>query len=101
MACFMNFGSMLKCSFGAAPSPLIVTSCPKHFVGGKPVATEADKGAANIVTFGACTVTPTVPCKPILTQWMRTHTQLKFNGKAVLTDESFIMCSKGGRITFS
>lgn len=102
MGAYVDSGAMLKCTFGTAPTPLIATSRLKNFVGGKPVATEADKGSANVITFGGCMVTPTgPPCKPMLQKWSNVHNKVKFGGKAPLLKGSFCVCSKGGLITIS
>ncbi len=108
-------GAELKCSFGQAPSNLMVL--PKPFSSEqKPAAVITDSAPMiNISTFGMCKslANPTVasataaafgvltpmPCIPaIATPWSPGNPKVKINGISSLTDNCKLNCIYGGVI---
>jgi hypothetical protein len=96
-------GSRLYCTLGTNYVPIKVTSHSFVRIAGALVATEADKeGMVNIPTFGACKCcTPNPPCIPQPQGWQQTTQKSGINGMRKLTEQSFSLCAKGGRISFT
>ena len=111
-------GAMCKCSFGAAPSVLVVTPENK-VVTNMPMATVMDNvPLKNIMPFGMCSsmanpvvaaataaklgvMTP-MPCVPVPAGvWMPGSSKVMIAGKPVLTGNSKLMCAYGGVIQIS
>lgn len=108
-------GAMCACSFGMAPSSLLVT--PENCVmTGLPVATIMDNvSMKNILPFGMCSslanpavasataaalgvLTP-MPCVPVITApWAPGCPTVLIGGKPALNNTSKLMCSWGGVI---
>jgi len=106
----------MMCTFGVAPSTLVVTPQNKTMMGGVPVATIMDcKPLANIPPFGMCMSlsNPTVaaataaalgvltpmPCMPVTTPWMPGAPTVVVANIPVLNTTSKCMCSWGGQIS--
>jgi hypothetical protein len=111
-------GAMMTCSFGAAPSALVVTPENKTLVGA-PAATIMDNiPIKNISPFGMCSAptNPTVisataaalgvftpmPCVPVIpAPWAPGSTSMVISGKPALHDACKCMCSWAGVIQFT
>lgn len=115
-------GAMLQCSFGLAPSALVVTPENKVLTP-TPAANIMDhKPIKNIISFGMCTTqsnpavaaatsaataaalgvyTPTpAPCVPATTSpWAPGAPTVLIGSQPALNDTSTLMCSYGGVIT--
>jgi len=113
-------GAMMACSFGMAPSSLIVV--PKGtpiMAGGLPAANIGDSlPIVNIPTFGMC-ITPTnpavaaataaalgvltpMPCIPVTTApWVPGSVTTMINEMPALTNTSTCLCTWGGMITIT
>lgn len=108
-------GTLLKCSFGNMPSPLMVLP-DKKVNSMLPVAVVSDHmPLLNILPFGMCSnpanpmviaataaamgaLTP-MPCIPCTTQeWTKACEKVKIKGKRALTMESKLQCFYGGNI---
>lgn len=112
-------GAMLQCSFGAAPSSLVVLPTNMVNVGGVPAANIMDhKPMVNIMTFGMCSsiANPTVasatsaalgvltpmPCVPNTTSpWMPGSPLLPIGNMPALNDTSKCMCMWAGVISIT
>ena len=107
-------GANLQCSFGAAPSTLIVNSQTTVMVASKPAATIMDcKPMGNIPPFGMCscpanpaTVKPPpvmfapAPCVPVITApWTPGSPTVLLGGSPALNNSSKLMCAWGGVIS--
>lgn len=108
-------GAMCACSFGAAPSALMVTPENK-VVTSMPLATIMDYVAMkNVMPFGMCSsmANPTVaaataaalgaltpmPCMPVLpAPWAPGSPTVLFGNKPALTQASKLTCAWGGII---
>ncbi len=108
-------GSMM-CSFGAAPSTLVVTPENKVMVGNMPAATIMDNvPMKNILPFGVCSslANPTVasataaaqgvltpmPCIPVTSApWVTGSPTVMIAGKPALNNTCKLMCNWGGVI---
>lgn len=106
----------LMCSFGAAPSTLVVTPENKVLVGGQPAATIMDNiPMKNIMPFGMCSslANPTVasataaasgvltpmPCIPVTpAPWVPGSVTVMIAGKPALNNSCKLMCNWGGVI---
>jgi hypothetical protein len=112
MAIGVNMGAMLQCSFGVAPSTLVVIpQGPPVLMESKPAATIMDfKPMANIMPFGMCTA-PTnpaviaalgspVPCMPVtVAPWIPGGaTTVMINNFPALTNMGTLMCMWAGVI---
>ena len=107
-------GANLQCSFGAAPSTLIVNSQTTVLVASKPAATIMDcRPMGNIPPFGMCscpanpaTVKPPpvmfapAPCVPVITApWTPGSPTVLLGGSPALNNSSKLMCAWGGVIS--
>jgi hypothetical protein len=106
----------MQCSFGAAPSSLIVLPTNQVLAGGPPAATIMDsKPIINIPPFGMCSSlsNPTVaaatsaalgvltpmPCVPVTTApWVPGSPTVLIGNQPSLSNQSKLMCSWGGVI---
>jgi len=111
-------GACLQCSFGLAPSNLVVPPINK-VLAKSPAATIMDKiSMANIMPFGMCSslANPTVaaataaasgvltpmPCIPVTpSPWSPGSLKVKLENKPALNQPSKCMCVWGGIITIS
>lgn len=109
----------LTCSFGAAPSSLLVIpKGPPVNIENKPAATIMDFAPmANIPPFGMCSTpsNPTVaaataaalgvltpmPCIPVTTPWKPGSPTMQINNFPALNSTSTCNCAYGGVITVS
>jgi len=119
MASCVVMGASIKCSFGAAPSSLMVLPVNMTTATFMPVATTMDYvPMLNILPFGVCNslANPTVasataaalgvltpmPCIPVVVApWTPGSTNTTLTKKPALTDSSQCMCMWGGAITIS
>jgi hypothetical protein len=111
-------GAMMKCSFGLAPSALVVTPENRTLVA-TPAATIMDNvPIKNIPPFGMCTtpsnpavaaattaamgvLTP-APCMPVVpAPWVPGSPTLLVNNQPALTDTCKCLCAWGGVIAFT
>lgn len=100
------------CSFGLAPSSLIVLPTRMVEVEGTPAATITDSQIVNIPTFGMCTslanpevaaatsaalgvLTP-MPCVPVLMPWIPGSPMTLIGGEPALVAGSQCQCAFGG-----
>lgn len=112
----VTHGSMLQCSFGAAPSPITVLPLARVMASSQPAATILDnKPFLNIMPFGVCSslanpavasataaafgvLTP-MPCTPVTgAPWAPGSPKTLIGGKPALTNSSKCVCSFGGVI---
>ena len=112
-------GAMLQCSFGLAPSSLLVLPVNQTFTSYMPAANIMDHvPMVNILPFGACTslANPTVaaatsaamgvltpmPCIPATTTpWVPGSPTVLVAGSPALNDSSKLMCMWAGVISVS
>lgn len=112
-------GAMLSCSFGAAPSPLMVLPANLALVSNMPMANIMDnKPMVNILSFGMCQSpsNPTViaataaaagvftpaPCLPLtVVPWTPGNPTVLLANMPVINDSSMLTCSWGGIIKIS
>jgi hypothetical protein len=107
-------GAMLKCSFGVAPSTLVVLPTSRTMTG-TPTANIMDfKPMVNIPPFGVCQslANPTVaaataaalgvltpmPCVPVTTPWVPGSPTVLVGSMPALNNSSKCMCAWGGVI---
>jgi len=108
-----------QCSFGAAPSTLMVTPENKVMVNNMPAATIMDNvPMKNVMPFGMCssTANPTVisataaaqgvltpmPCVPVTTApWVPGSVTVMIAGKPALNNSCKLMCQWGGVISIN
>ena len=111
MAKQVNNGSVLKCTFGAAPSTLMVTPEKRVNALNQPAATIMDHvPIKNIMPFGMCSA-PTnpaviaasgspVPCIPAtIAPWVPGAPTVMIGNLPALNDSSQCMCTWAGVIT--
>jgi hypothetical protein len=109
-------GAMMQCSFGVAPSSLVVLPANATMAGGPPAATIMDNiPIANIPPFGMCNSpsNPTVaaataaalgvltpmPCAPVTAApWAPGSPTVMIGSMPALNNSSKLMCSWGGVI---
>ena len=117
MAMLVTMGAQLTCTFGAAPSALVLTPQNRVMAGNKPVGTIMDnKPTVNIMPFGVCNTlsNPTVaaatsaamgvltpqPCVPVTASpWIPGSPTVKVGNMPALTDTCKLICNWGGQIT--
>jgi len=107
--CVCN-GATLQCSFGAAPSTMVVLPTNKVLTCNQPAATIMDnKPTVNIMPFGMCNSpnNPQVaaanspqPCMPVISmpQWGPGAPTVLIGNTAALNDSSQIQCNWSGLI---
>ena len=112
-------GAMITCSFGIAPSSLVVLPKSRVTAGGMPAANIMDNiPMANVMPFGMCT-TPTnpavasataaalgvltpMPCVPVTTApWSPGSPTVMVGGAPALSSSSVLMCMWGGVISIT
>ena len=94
---YATTGALLKCTMGAAPSQLQVTSNTMFSVQGNMVATTSDRvPLVNIQPFGACSAKRGRPCVPSPTVWSGFRTSVSMPGGNPLLSTSTILCAGGG-----
>ena len=112
-------GAMIQCSFGVAPSALIVLPVNRVMVEGRPAANIMDhKPAVNIPPFGMCTAptnpaviaatsaalgVPTpAPCVPVTAApWAPGSPTVPIGNMPALNDMSKCMCAWAGVISIT
>lgn len=113
----VNMGSLLKCSQGIAPTPLVVL-VPTVMGQGPQAANIMDcVPMSNILTFGMCqspanpmviaataaalgVLTP-MPCIPVTTPWTPGSPTILVRNFPALDASSKCMCAYGGEITIT
>ena len=102
MAKLVVNNSQMQCSQGTDISAINISSQNIVAIAGEFVATEEDKiSVGNIPSFGVCKCSsPNPPCIPQPQGWQHTTQKDSINGMKKLTEQSFCMCAKGGRISF-
>ncbi|HEV3316169.1 MAG TPA: DUF4280 domain-containing protein [Candidatus Angelobacter sp.] len=109
-------GAMMQCSFGVAPSSLVVLPTSQVLAGGPPAATIMDNAPlVNILPFGMCNspANPTVaaataaalgvltpmPCVPATAApWVPGAPTVLIGNMPALTSDCKLICSYGGVI---
>jgi hypothetical protein len=118
MAMQVCMGAMMMCSFGAAPSSLVVLPINRTFTNQVPDANIMDHiPMVNIMPFGMCTtvsnpevaaataaalgvLTP-MPCIPVTpAPWVPGAPTVLLGNQPTLDNSSKLMCTWGGVITF-
>lgn len=106
-------GGLLMCSFGVAPTPLMVLPANKVMINGKPAATIMDhKPFMNIMPFGLCSsmANPAVsaglgipkPCTPMTAApWAPGSPTVMIGNMPTLNNASKLICSFGGIISIT
>lgn len=112
-------GAATMCSFGLAPSTLMVLPAGRPLVEGRPAATMTDiSPMVNVLPFGMCQspANPTVaaataaalgvltpmPCVPVVAApWAPPAAQTLVGGVPGITNASRAMCAYGGSISFT
>ena len=102
MAKLVVNNSQMQCSQGTDISAINISSQNIVAIAGEFVATEEDKiGVGNIPSFGVCKCSsPNPPCLPQPQGWQQTTKKDSINRMKKLTEQSFCMCARGGRISF-
>lgn len=112
---YCTMGAQMMCSFGMAPSALVVAA-PRPLVGGAPAACITDFApGVNIPPFGMCTsmANPTVaaataaafgvltpmPCMPVTVAPWAPPGQVLVGGVPALMNTAKCMCAWGGSIS--
>ena len=114
----VSMGAMMKCSFGLAPSALVVLPTNKVLCEGPPAANILDhKPMVNIMPFGMCTsianpavagataaalgvLTP-MPCVPVtMAPWVPGAPTVLIANMPALDNVSKCLCNWGGMIDF-
>lgn len=99
--------SQLMCSFGAAPSALVVLPLNRVMTSGQPAANIMDHiPMTNIMPFGTCQIltamaagVPT-PCQPATAApWAPGSLTVQVANQPALNDTSLCQCALGGVIT--
>ena len=118
MPLFVTAGSMMMCSFGAAPSALNVLPANKTMIGAPAANIMDNKPMVNIPTFGVCMslANPTVasataaalgvltpmPCIPnTVAPWVPGAATVMLGGMPALNNSSTCTCMWGGVITIT
>ncbi len=118
MGQLVKMGAMLKCSFGAAPSSLIVLPTSMTNAESAPAANIMDFAPMmNIMPFGTCSsianpmvaaataaamgvLTP-MPCIPVTTPWVPGSPTVLIGGMPALNNSSKCMCSWAGEVSIT
>ena len=115
MAMQICMGAMLQCSFGAAPSSLVVLSANKVLTATPDANIMDNKPMVNILPFGMCSsmANPTVaaataaasgaltpmPCVPVIpAPWAPGSPTVLIANMPALNNSSKLMCAYGGVI---
>ena len=95
--------AIMCCTLGTGQAKLTVLSQSFRSILGAFVAMEEDKiGLNNIPSFGVCKCSsPNPPCLPQPQGRQQTTQKDSINGMKKLTEQSFCMYAKGGRISFA
>lgn len=112
-------GAMMQCSFGAAPSPLVVLPANRVLAGGPPAATIMDFAPiVNVPPFATCSsmanpvvaaataaklgvMTP-MPCVPVTpAPWIVGAPTVMIGAFPALNNSSKLICAWGGVIQFT
>jgi hypothetical protein len=110
----VHMGALVECSFGLAPSSLMVLPTARVMVEGTPAANITCSEPVNIPTFGMCTslanpevaaataaalgiLTP-MPCVPALLPWVPGSPTVTIGGLPALVAGSTCQCVFGGVI---
>ncbi len=101
---YLKNNAVLKCDKGLLPNLLTVTSNNKIKNRDGLFATEKDnKGGINIQSFGLCAVAGicrlNLDLSGVSLAWVNVINKVKISGKKPLTDESKLICPKGGIIS--
>nr|WP_315392907.1 DUF4280 domain-containing protein [uncultured Duganella sp.] len=115
----VSMGAMMTCSFGAAPSSLVVLPANRVLCEGPPAANIMDhKPMVNIMPFGVCkspanpmvaaataaamgVLTP-MPCVPMtMAPWVAGAPTVLIANMPALDNVAKCLCSWGGAIAFS
>lgn len=111
MGMLVNMGALMMCTFGVAPSSLVVLPIRMTVTGGTPQATIMDFAPfVNILPFGMCTspANPEVisafgapmPCVPFtVSPWITGAVTAVNQGIPMLTQSSILMCNWAGVIS--
>ncbi len=117
MAKAVTTGALLKCSYGVAPTPLMVLPVSRVLAKSMPMANIMDnKPFVNILPFVLCnsSTNPAViaaraaafgatvpgPCVPaIVAPWSGGNSKVLVGGKPAVTNESKCRCTWNGSIT--
>jgi len=116
MGKFVCMGAMMQCSFGMAPSSLMVTVPLRPKCSNMLIANITDMiPMTNILPFGmcqsmanptvasatsaACGVLTPMPCTPVITAPWAPPGQVKIMNMPALIDNAQLMCAYGGQIT--
>ena len=92
-------GALLKCSRGATPSSLTAFSARSVKIQHHTAAVYTDAiPLANVMSFGGCMITK-MPCIPVTFSWSGYQQHVLFGGNHALTDQSYLRCTIGGKIT--
>jgi len=96
-------GAIMCCTLGTGQAKLTVLSQSFRSILGAFVATEEDEiGLINIPSFGVCKCSsPNPPCLPQPQGWQQATKKDSVNGMKKLTEQSFCICAKRGRISFA
>ena len=95
-------GASLVCSFGTAPSNLVVLPDNHCLTSGRPAANIRDhEPLTNILPFGMClSPTNSQSCVPVTpAPWTPGSVTVLLAGQPCLNTESSLKCSQGGVIT--
>lgn len=115
MTILVNQGSLLKCSFGNMPTPLMVLP-DKKVKALLPVAVKTDHipflnilpfgmcsnpanplvATATVAAFGVLTPMPCIPCT--VSDWTKPCKKVKVGGKEAINKDSKLQCVFGGQI---
>ena len=98
----ITHGATLHCTLGVKESNLMVTSQTFRRIADALVGTEGDNNGMviSLVLEFANVVPPNPPCLLQPQGWQQTTKKDSINGMKKLTEQSFCMCTKGGRISF-
>lgn len=97
----VSMGALLQCSFGAAPSSLVVLPTNRVMAEGPPAANIMDHiPLVNILPFGSCAVLSGAPCVPAtVAPWVPGAVTVLIGGMPALDNISKCICSLGGIIS--
>ncbi|WP_425448047.1 DUF4280 domain-containing protein [Dethiothermospora halolimnae] len=113
-------GGTMKCKFGSHERKINLPKSHGSYINGKPMMRKTDSMfKKNIPYFGVCSVpindgSPVITlatdngapvtgkrCIPVLLgPWLKTKNDTKVKGIPALTTNSYLLCGKGGKISF-